>query len=81
MAKTAVKDMTQGRPLPLILGFYIPMLFGLLFQYDYCGKMPGGKRSGGGRLYQFHQFYDYRLLPGSVQRICHSRGPEVRRAK
>ena len=32
MAKTAVKDMTQGRPLPLILGFYIPMLFGLLFQ-------------------------------------------------
>ena len=35
MAKTAVKDMTQGRPLPLILGFYIPMLFGLLFQQLY----------------------------------------------
>lgn len=35
MAKGATKDMTEGPPLKLILGFYIPMLFGLLFQQLY----------------------------------------------
>ena len=35
MARSAVKDMTEGSPLKLILGFFIPMLFGLLFQQLY----------------------------------------------
>ena len=50
MAKGATKDMTEGPPLKLILGFFIPMLFGLLFQQLYnmadtiiVGKFLGGK--------------------------------------
>lgn len=35
MAKKALKDMTSGSPMKLILGFLIPMLFGLLFQQLY----------------------------------------------
>ena len=35
MARGATKDMTEGPPLKLILGFFIPMLFGLLFQQLY----------------------------------------------
>lgn len=35
MAKNAIKDMTSGSPTKLILGFFIPMVFGLLFQQLY----------------------------------------------
>ena len=35
MAKSATKDMTEGSPVKLILGFFIPMLCGLLFQQLY----------------------------------------------
>ena len=35
MAEKTTKDMTQGRPLKLILGFALPMLLGLLFQQFY----------------------------------------------
>ncbi len=35
MAKSAVKDMTQGSPIKLILSFFIPLLFGMLFQQFY----------------------------------------------
>ncbi len=35
MAKSSVKDLTDGRPLRLILGFMIPLMFGLLFQQFY----------------------------------------------
>lgn len=35
MKKEMMKDMTSGSPLKLILGFGIPMLFGLLFQQFY----------------------------------------------
>ncbi len=35
MARSAVKDMTEGSPLKLIVGFFIPMLCGLLFQQLY----------------------------------------------
>ena len=30
-----VKDMTQGKPVKLILGFAVPLLFGYLFQQFY----------------------------------------------
>lgn len=33
MAKT--KDLTQGKPLKLILGFMLPLLFGMMFQQCY----------------------------------------------
>lgn len=33
--KSAVKDLTQGNPMKLILGFAVPMLLGLLFQQFY----------------------------------------------
>lgn len=35
MSKNATKDMTEGSPFKLILGFFIPMLCGLLFQQLY----------------------------------------------
>lgn len=35
MAKSATKDMTNGSPMKLILGFSVPLLFGLLFQQFY----------------------------------------------
>lgn len=35
MAKRATRDMTSGSPMKLILGFLIPMMFGLLFQQLY----------------------------------------------
>ena len=33
--KTTMKDLTEGNPMKLILGFAIPMLFGFLFQQFY----------------------------------------------
>ena len=33
--KTRVRDMTQGSPMKLILGFTLPMVFGFLFQQFY----------------------------------------------
>lgn len=35
MAKTAVRDLTTGSPMKLILGFMLPLLFGMLFQQFY----------------------------------------------
>lgn len=35
MAKSAVRDLTQGKPMKLILGFMLPLLFGMLFQQFY----------------------------------------------
>lgn len=35
MAKSTVKDMTQGAPMGLVLGFMLPLVFGLLFQQLY----------------------------------------------
>lgn len=35
MAKSASKDMTQGSPMKLILAFFVPLLFGMLFQQFY----------------------------------------------
>lgn len=35
MAKKTTKDMTHGSPMKLILGFLLPMLFGILFQQLY----------------------------------------------
>lgn len=56
MAKGATKDMTEGPPLKLILGFFIPMLFGLLFQqlYNMADTIIVGKFLGVKGLHRFH---------------------------
>lgn len=48
MAKQATKDMTQGSPMKLILGFALPMFFGMLFQqfYSMVDTMIVGKLLG-----------------------------------
>ena len=35
MARSTVKDLTQGSPMKLVLGFSCPLLFGFLFQQLY----------------------------------------------
>ena len=35
MARTMTKDLTEGRPLKLVLSFAAPLLFGMLFQQFY----------------------------------------------
>ena len=49
MAGKAEKDMTQGSPVKLIVGFFIPMLCGLLFQqlYNAADSLSGGNFLGG----------------------------------
>ena len=48
MANTAMKDMTTGSPIKLLLGFFFPMLFGMLFQqfYNMVDTMIVGKYLG-----------------------------------
>ena len=50
--KQATKDLTQGSPMKLILGFAIPMLFGFLFQqfYNLVDTMIVGKFLGADAL-------------------------------
>ncbi len=50
--KSAVKDLTQGNPMKLILGFAVPMLLGLLFQqfYSMVDAIVVGKWIGVGAL-------------------------------
>lgn len=52
MAGKAAKDMTSGSPVKLILGFLVPMLFGLLFQqlYNMMDTIIVGKYLGVGAL-------------------------------
>ena len=76
MAKRATKDMTEGSPVKLILGFFIPMLCGLLFQqlYNMADTIIVGKFLGVKALAAVGSTGS---MPGGVQRICHSCGPEV----
>ena len=50
MKNNAVKDMTFGSPPKLILGFFVPMVFGLLFQqlYNMVDTIIVGKYLGVG---------------------------------
>lgn len=52
MARESTKDMTQGSPLKLILGFSVPILFGSLFQqfYNIVDTMIVGRILGVGSL-------------------------------
>ena len=49
-----MKDMTQGKPLKLIIGFAVPMLIGNIFQqvYNVADTVIVREYSGGGRKYR-----------------------------
>lgn len=54
-----MKDMTQGKPLKLIIGFAVPMLIGNIFQQVYnvadtviVGRFLGESTLAGGRKYR-----------------------------
>ena len=81
------KDMTNGSPMKLILGFSIPLLFGYLFQQFYnlvdtliVGRFLGVDAlaavgsTGGSRLYVFFELYGAGILYGCLQRFCNSTG-------
>ena len=79
-----MKDMTKGSPIRLILGFAIPLFFGMLFQQFYnlvdmiiVGRFLGIGSCGCG-CHRFDKFYDHRFLYGSVQWICHPGCAEIR---
>lgn len=71
------KDMTKGSPMRLILGFAVPLLFGLLFQqlYSMVDTIIVGHYLGVDALAAvggdwFCEFPDHRILYGRVQRVC-----------
>ena len=81
--KSAVKDLTNGSPVKLILGFALPLLLGMLFQQFYSmvdtiivGKFLGAKALAA--VGRFDQLHDRGILYGSLQRICNSGCADVR---
>ena len=83
MAGDTTKDMTQGSPMKLILGFSIPLLFGFLFQQFYnvmdtiiVGRVLGvtEKEVISEQVVTYDEFFDYWILHGRMQRICNSFG-------
>ena len=88
MKKDTTKDMTQGSPMKLILGFSVPLLFGFLFQQLYSmvdtiivGRFLGVNALAGvgstGSLNFIRD--DYWILYGRMQRVCDSLSAYVRR--
>ena len=68
-----VKDMTNGSPSKHILGFAVPMLFGMLFQQFYnlvdtiiVGKTLGVEALAGVGATGSIKLYDNRFLYGSL---------------
>lgn len=77
------KNMTEGSPMKLILGFSIPMLFGMLFQQFYnlvdtmiVGKTLGVDALAGVGATSSINFMIIGFCMG-VWWICHSRGTAV----
>ena len=74
------KDMTNGSPMKLILGFSIPLLFGYLFQqfYNLVDTLIVGRFLGvdalAGRFHRIFKLFDHRILYGCLQRFCNSTG-------
>ena len=64
--RSTIKDMTNGSPAKLILGFAVPMLMGLLFQqfYSMVDTIIVGKFLGVDAL-----AFPFRLHSGSARRI------------
>ena len=74
------KDMTNGSPMKLILGFSIPLLFGYLFQqfYNLVDTLIVGRFLGVDALAAVgstgSKLFDHRILYGCLQRFCNSTG-------
>ena len=45
--RNLTRDMTYGKPLPLILGFALPLIFGNLFQQLYSNSRRHSRISAG----------------------------------
>jgi Na+-driven multidrug efflux pump len=52
MSRTLTRDLTEGRPLKLIVSFALPLLFGVLFQqlYSFVDTAIVGRFLGAERL-------------------------------
>ena len=75
------KDMTNGSPMKLILGFSIPLLFGYLFQQFYnlvdtliVGRFLGVDALAAVGSTRIFKLFDHRILYGCLQRFCNSTG-------
>lgn len=83
---SAVKDLTKGSPMKLILGFMLPMLLGLLFQQFYnmvdtivVGQFLGVNALAGVGFDRLGELPCSRLLHGCMRRLCNTRCAEIRR--
>ena len=75
MSTVLTKDMTTGSGIcdtPFVR-FSVPAVL-QCGGYDYRGAVSGAGGACGRRLYGLCQFYDHRILHGSVQRICDTGG-------
>lgn len=76
MGKSATKDMTAGAPLKLILQFFVPMFFGMLFQqfYNMMDTIIVGKALGVNALAAVGATgsinFCHRILHGRLQWVC-----------
>ena len=73
MARSMTRDLTEGRPLKLIVSFALPLLFGVLFQqlYSFVDTAIVGDR--------FRELPGDRVMPGPVLRFLDSDRAGVRR--
>ena len=77
-------DMTQGKPVKVLLGFTIPVFIGNVFQQFYnmvdavsCGKFVGTKALGGSRLNGNDHLSDHRFPSGTDSRIYRTDCAEI----
>lgn len=84
MAKT--RDMTVGSPIKLIFGFFLPLLFGLLFQQLYnavdtvvVGRFLGVNALAGVGRDRRAEFPDSGFLHRHLRRVCHPGSTKIRR--
>ena len=82
MSRNATKDLTTGSPMKLILGFGIPLLFGMLFQqfYNMMDTIIVGKFLGVSALASVGatgsiNFMIIGFCMGCLQWFCYSCGP------
>ena len=76
MARSTTKELTSGSPMKLILGFAVPLLFGMLFQQFYSlmdtiivGRYLGVAALAGVRQPQNLIFLIIGFCPGNLQRV------------
>ena len=88
MARSTTKELTSGSPMKLILGFAVPLLFGMLFQQFYSlmdtiivGRYLGVTALAAVGATGSINFSDHRILSGNLQRFRSAGCPAVRCAR